>query len=415
MASKRAAVGTKKAVSSAPQELKKKPMLPTVSKCGCKGNCGSRRCGCVKRGSACGDSCKCTGCKNPFKILQEYGIDCAAAARDKCLMDNIFKFKTEADLRAHLEKTVMFYCCETSAQVKDMIPGLVECPAPGCLVASRYSWCRDQPFQQMCRGMEHCEKCRACVDEGDRHCDDCNTCYFSGWSCFQCPCKGPDETGLYPDHIGPFHPLEGMLIAGEMMAELLGDDHAVEGRNWLEEDSLSSDDDSDSSDDDCHSLNVARVLCDEDSTDSSDDDSDSTDHDSDSTDHDSDSTEDSDRQIHQMMTTISQMMTAVRKMKTATRQVRQMKTATRRMKTATRQVHQMKTATRQVRQMKTATRQVRQMKTATRQVRQMKTAARRVRQMKTATRRIKTATPQIRQMKTSIRHVYSYSSDEDSD
>ncbi|XP_078692634.1 uncharacterized protein LOC144922610 [Branchiostoma floridae x Branchiostoma belcheri] len=391
MASKRTAVlaERKKAVSALSEQPKKKSSLPTVSKCGCKGNCGSTRCGCVKRGSACGDSCKCAGCKNPFNILQEYGIDCAAAARDRCLMDNIFKIKTE-DLRTRLgkKKTVLF-CCEIWLPVKDMVPGYVECPIIDCPIQSRYSWCRDHTAEQACDSLRHCEKCGVCVnvDEWDRHCDDCNKCYRSGgWSCFPCPCKRPGA-----------------------------------GIDWSDEDSDSSDDDSDSSDDDSDPFklfNEARFLCDEDIDwsrhvqrvqymyrDSSDEDSDSTD-------------EDSDRPIRQMVTAIGQM-------KTATQQIRQMKTAasTRQVKTAastrqmmtvasTRQVktaastRQMKTAasTRQVktaastRQMKTAA-STRQMKTAT-STRQMKTAAS-TRQVKTAasTRQMKTATS-TRQVKT---------------
>ncbi|KAI8506565.1 hypothetical protein Bbelb_159920 [Branchiostoma belcheri] len=228
-----------KAVSALPEPENKKPSPPTVSKCGCIGDCGSKRCGCVKKGSACGDSCKCTSCKNPFNILQEYGIDCAAAARDKCLMDNIFKIE---DLRGRLEETLeLDYCCEVEVQLKDMIPGYAECPAPGCRTEFRYSWCRNDFFQSTCRGMKHCEKCRDCVDDGDRHCDDCNTCYFEGMSCFQCPCKGPDETELYPNYVGPMHPLEGMLLAREMMAELLGDDFTDEDIDWSEDDSEDSD------------------------------------------------------------------------------------------------------------------------------------------------------------------------------
>ncbi|XP_035694999.1 uncharacterized protein LOC118428867 [Branchiostoma floridae] len=247
MASKRVAVHTEqqKAVSAAPK--KKKPSPPKVTKkCSCKGDCGSRRCGCVLKGVACGDSCNCTGCINPFNILQKYNVDCAAAAQDRCLMDNIFKV---TDLRGRLEERHLFYCCEVSAQLKDMIPGHVKCPTPGCLIASRFSWCRNQPFQDACRGMKHCEKCRECVDEGDRHCDDCNTCYFEGMSCFQCPCKGPDDTGLYPDHVGLLHPAEAIMIAQEMLAELRGGDYKDDEESDLS-DLEDTSEDSDSSEDD---------------------------------------------------------------------------------------------------------------------------------------------------------------------
>ncbi|CAH1274001.1 KIF4B [Branchiostoma lanceolatum] len=240
MASKRTAEHTEREkAASAPKPNKKKPSPPKVSNCGCKGNCGSRRCGCVKKGAACGDSCKCTtDCKNPFNILKEYNIDCAAAAMDECLMDNIFKIE---DLRGCLEKEYLVYCCEASVQLKDMIPGYVKCPVPGCFGESRFSWCRKDSFQSCCRGMKHCEKCRDCVDDGDRHCDDCNTCYFEGMSCFRCPCKGPDETGLYPDHVGILHPVEAMAIAREMLGELRADGFTYEDSDLSESEDLDSD------------------------------------------------------------------------------------------------------------------------------------------------------------------------------
>ncbi|CAH1230255.1 Hypp292 [Branchiostoma lanceolatum] len=221
MASKRAAARPEreKAVSTTPK--KKKPSPPKVSNCGCKGNCGSRRCGCVKKGAACGDSCKCTGCKNPFNILKDYNVkDYNRAARDRCLMDNIFKIE---DLRGRLEKRYLLYCCEVSVQLKDMIPGIVKCPAPGCFGKSRFSWCRDRAFQLNCRGMKHCEKCRECVDEADRHCDDCNTCYFEGRSCYSCPCKGPDETGRFTFFGGYFPELLSKDMVG-WSADLSGDE-----------------------------------------------------------------------------------------------------------------------------------------------------------------------------------------------
>ncbi|CAH1273996.1 Hypp5250 [Branchiostoma lanceolatum] len=201
MASKRVAAHTEreKAVSAAPKPKKKKPSPPKVSNCGCK----------VYR------------LQNPFNILKEYNVNCARAARDRCLMDNIFKIK---DLRGRLEKRYIFYCCEVSVKLKDMIPGIVKCPVPGCGATQSLSWCRDDSFQSSCRGMKHCEKCRDCVDEGDRHCDDCNTCYFECMSCFcRCPCKGPDETGRFPVFVGYFPELVSKDMVG-WSADLSGDE-----------------------------------------------------------------------------------------------------------------------------------------------------------------------------------------------
>ena len=43
---------------AAPQEL------TVLTKCSCKGGCGSNRCSCYRAVLECTDACKCSGCKN---------------------------------------------------------------------------------------------------------------------------------------------------------------------------------------------------------------------------------------------------------------------------------------------------------------------------------------------------------------
>ncbi|XP_066294191.1 uncharacterized protein [Branchiostoma lanceolatum] len=171
---------------------KKKPTPPKVPKCGCKGDCRTRKCACGKKGEACGDTCKCTGCVNPFNILKEYNIDLSNAALDNCLMDNVYKVK---DLRERLEQTYELECCEESVQLKDMLPRVAHCPGEECGYEWQYSWCWDTFVDEENRPRYHCEKCRGCGDYRSDHCRRCNKCYFAGHSGFPCPCRGRGKGG----------------------------------------------------------------------------------------------------------------------------------------------------------------------------------------------------------------------------
>ncbi|CAH1272006.1 Hypp4752 [Branchiostoma lanceolatum] len=191
MAPKRAAVDAEQQTAGkAPAKLKtkrKKPSPPKAPKCGCKGDCRSRKCGCGKKGEACGDSCKCAGCKNPFNILKEYNIDCVAAAQDKCLMDNIFKIE---DLRGRLEQRLRTECCGRAVRLKNMLPGTItQCNCPDCGHEWQYSWCSHELVDWESRPRNHCGICHRCGDYRDAHCQKCNKCYFAGMSGFECPCQ----------------------------------------------------------------------------------------------------------------------------------------------------------------------------------------------------------------------------------
>ncbi|XP_078605526.1 uncharacterized protein LOC144878611 [Branchiostoma floridae x Branchiostoma japonicum] len=167
-----------------PEPKRKKPS----QKCGCRGDCRSRKCGCGKKGEACGDSCKCTGCKNPFNILKEFNIDGVAAAQDNCLMDNIFKIK---DLRCRLKQRHSSACCGYSLQLKNMLPGSITvCSCSCCKHEWQYSWCRNEFEDWETRPRYHCNICRKCGDYRDAHCKKCNKCYFAGtMGGFECPCQ----------------------------------------------------------------------------------------------------------------------------------------------------------------------------------------------------------------------------------
>ncbi|CAH1272005.1 Hypp4751 [Branchiostoma lanceolatum] len=194
MTSKRAALDTEpdavEQVPTKPKPKKKKPSPPKVPKCGCRGDCRTRKCACGKKGEACGDTCKCTGCKNPFNILKEYNIDLSDAAQDTCLMDNIYKVK---DLRGRLEQTYELECCEESVQLKDMLPRVAHCPGEECGYEWQYSWCWDRFIDEEYRPRYHCEKCHWCGDYRSDHCERCNKCYFAGNYGFPCPCREEDE------------------------------------------------------------------------------------------------------------------------------------------------------------------------------------------------------------------------------
>eukprot|EP00058_Branchiostoma_floridae_P023803 XP_002609293.1 hypothetical protein BRAFLDRAFT_124738 [Branchiostoma floridae] len=191
MASKRAALDTEPdAVDKAPTKPKpkrKKPSPPKTPKCGCRGDCRTRKCACGKKGEACGDSCKCTDCVNPFNILAEYNIDLSDVALDKCLMDNIYKVE---DLRGRLEQSYELECCDESVQLKDMLPGVAHCPGEECGYEWHYSWCWDSFEDEENDPKYHCEKCRRCADCRWEHCERCNKCYFATHNFNPCPTCG---------------------------------------------------------------------------------------------------------------------------------------------------------------------------------------------------------------------------------
>ncbi|XP_078605529.1 uncharacterized protein LOC144878614 [Branchiostoma floridae x Branchiostoma japonicum] len=191
MASKRTALDTEPdTVDEAPTKPKpkrKKPSPPKTPKCGCRGDCRTRKCACGKKGEACGDSCKCTDCVNPFNILAEYNIDLSDVALDKCLMDNIYKVE---DLRGRLEQSYELECCDESVQLKDMLPGVAHCPGEECGYEWHYSWCGDSFEDEENDPKYHCEKCRRCADCRWEHCERCNKCYFATHNFNPCPTCG---------------------------------------------------------------------------------------------------------------------------------------------------------------------------------------------------------------------------------
>jgi len=60
-----------KSIQLTPQTISK---INVEKSCGCKGNCSSRICGCVKKNNKCNRSCKCDDkiCQNQVILLFEY-------------------------------------------------------------------------------------------------------------------------------------------------------------------------------------------------------------------------------------------------------------------------------------------------------------------------------------------------------
>jgi len=151
--------------------------------CRCSGGCRNSRCACVKAWRTCGQNCKCTNCRNPFKPMEELGVDYLSFKGDTCLIHNLSKIKS---MRDHLLKEIEIPCCHKKIQVKDCLPH-VDCAK--CNIRYTYSWCNNKLCDSN-RPRNHCNICKRCGDYRDRHCEACGHCYFAGVTgALKCPCK----------------------------------------------------------------------------------------------------------------------------------------------------------------------------------------------------------------------------------
>ncbi|CAK5094189.1 unnamed protein product [Aphanomyces euteiches] len=174
--------GDMKSVSMVPQPTK-------TNSCRCAGGCRNGRCACVKEGSMCGVTCRCTSCKNPFLSIAMAGIDVSSLIKDDCFMHNLSKIR---DMMAKLHERIAAPCCpDKEISILQCIDGYT-CD---CGKAYDFSWCSNKLCDREKHRRNHCSKCKRCGDHRDVHCDDCNRCYFAGVSSsFACPCKEKQKT-----------------------------------------------------------------------------------------------------------------------------------------------------------------------------------------------------------------------------
>ncbi|OQR82713.1 hypothetical protein ACHHYP_15615 [Achlya hypogyna] len=167
-------------------------MLPTSQKtnsCRCAGGCRNGRCACVKEGSMCGVTCRCTSCKNPFLSIAMAGIDVSTLVRDDCFMHNLSKIR---DMMTKLHEVIPVPCCprlpaNQGVSILACIDGFT---CTGCSKSYDFSWCSNKLCDREKQKRNHCAKCKRCGDHRDVHCDACGRCYFAGVSSsFACPCQ----------------------------------------------------------------------------------------------------------------------------------------------------------------------------------------------------------------------------------
>ncbi|EQC25305.1 hypothetical protein SDRG_16827 [Saprolegnia diclina VS20] len=187
------------------RDLKMSPsvvMLPASTKtnsCRCAGGCRNGRCACVKEGSMCGVTCRCTSCKNPFLSIAMAGIDVSTLVRDDCFMHNLSKIR---DMMTKLHEVIPVPCCPGLASnqgisILQCIDGFV---CGGCAKSYDFSWCSNKLCDREKAKRNHCAKCKRCGDHRDVHCDDCGRCYFAGVSSsFACPCTEKASTSPAAD------------------------------------------------------------------------------------------------------------------------------------------------------------------------------------------------------------------------
>ncbi|OQS07643.1 hypothetical protein THRCLA_00360 [Thraustotheca clavata] len=177
------------------RDLKMNPsmvMMPTSQKtnsCRCAGGCRNGRCACVKEGSMCGVTCRCTSCKNPFLSIAMAGIDVSTLVRDDCFMHNLSKIR---DMMTKLHEIIPVPCCPTYSENQNV--SILNCidgfQCGNCNKNYDFSWCSNKLCDREKQKRNHCSKCKRCGDHRDVHCDDCGRCYFAGVSSsFACPCQ----------------------------------------------------------------------------------------------------------------------------------------------------------------------------------------------------------------------------------
>ncbi|RHY35387.1 hypothetical protein DYB32_000142 [Aphanomyces invadans] len=162
------------------------PPSSKMHSCRCAGGCRNGRCACVKEGSMCGITCRCTSCKNPFLSIAMAGIDVSSLIKDDCFMHNLSKIR---DMMTKLHERLPAPCCSSAKEltILDCIDGYT---CADCGKMYDFSWCSNKLCDREKHRRNHCSKCKRCGDHRDVHCDNCNRCYFAGVSSsFACACQ----------------------------------------------------------------------------------------------------------------------------------------------------------------------------------------------------------------------------------
>lgn len=137
--------------------------------CKCTGKCRNGRCSCVREGSVCGVSCRCTECRNPLLPIARMGVSIVGLEKDVCLMQNLSKI---ISMSQKLREYYALECCGLSVQLYECLRGY---SCSSCHKQYEYSWCSSR---LLTRRRNHCAKCKRCVEPESIHCEKCGKCYF---------------------------------------------------------------------------------------------------------------------------------------------------------------------------------------------------------------------------------------------
>lgn len=146
--------------------------------CRCKGGCENRRCACLKAKRACGDACRCEGCRNPLEGLDVESLSGCAIAHAAEV-----KQLSGSELEQRYELS-----CGHAAALGDLL-GIHQCKK--CKTAYWYSFCWEETVEES--QTWHCERCAMCRDWREWHCETCNRCTYGVTQ----PCDSCGRRGRY--------------------------------------------------------------------------------------------------------------------------------------------------------------------------------------------------------------------------
>ncbi len=155
--------------------------MKKIFKCNCKGQCGNRRCACLRENESCGEGCGCTRCANPLNRVDVENLSI-------CAIQNVERVLalTERQLSRRMEMP----CGHPAVPLRKLLK-IYTCPE--CDEEYWYSFCWNHVVQDNCSW--HCDICRACRDWREWHCPGCERCtYGLTLPCENCSDREPFDS-----------------------------------------------------------------------------------------------------------------------------------------------------------------------------------------------------------------------------
>ena len=154
--------------------------MSTAFICQCKISCKTRRCACLKSGSACGVGCLCKSCNNPLNNLE--GIEDLTA----CVLQHIARYQALSEKEKSTKHDLPCGCHKV--RLKDLFHDY-ECPT--CEETYFYSFCFKEVVQT--DDIWHCRACGTCKESSEWHCKRCDECTYG----LSLPCDGCGKKSPY--------------------------------------------------------------------------------------------------------------------------------------------------------------------------------------------------------------------------